>query len=747
MTRVERYDTPILSSSPRNPPKPIPRDHREQPDVIRKSRSFDEDGLMMPPLPNPDKEYGRKPRRKTRLDRYEPKSPTKDCDKGDRKRKRNPKTGHRRLSKTMLGEHFKAANVKQDRLTLPSSHGLGLFQKGKTSSPKRRRELPDLSFSEMGFLAKRKDHETQKAPARGSGNEISHYFSELPPIKNTPSAEPEKDKSISRQKGRQNSNNCFPAPDAPEPARSKPKNQPNMGPFCVQTQPTSTKASIRSSRTREHGPRSMKSDIPKPSSDHSKHAERSTTYYTWSESDQRVAKGSHSKINQTTCQEDAGEASPRSPSRRDSRIVISTPDCGAGHILSQNVDLANPPRANTVGRTSGYLTLDDLHDLADGNAPGNRALFPAKAGPSVTKVDDNFSNAEGREELELSVEEVPPAGQAEASHKTVTSDASKGVHRSRRGSSGVCGVGMADHGKGVSKAVSTLQCRGQVAPNSAKQKKSGDVAAGSQNPQTHRMRFGSVSGTLNSWNGNGRNPAVLRRSIIPSGYRPLFLNRTTQDIVKEHQSVTPEPENIVSEVELDRTRLSNSEVDLLGLDAFDREVLETGYMGATFYADGDTGDYSHDSLFFLPSTASRPENELLELFPPDSPYGMRISGENNSHPLMTHSETGHTRNLPGLASNLRPFGQDDIDKHFNLEGYGGSTLAHDNPPSEFWNLGSRGKLDAHIYPRVAQMHPRDGLPRRRISNERRDDRLNSGEMGEREIENGPIAFWRPNRLY
>jgi hypothetical protein len=69
--------------------------------------------------PNMSKEYGRRPRHKTRLDRYEPKDAGKSPKKV--KKRSDPKRSHRRLPKTTVGEGFKAPNVKQDRLTVRTS--------------------------------------------------------------------------------------------------------------------------------------------------------------------------------------------------------------------------------------------------------------------------------------------------------------------------------------------------------------------------------------------------------------------------------------------------------------------------------------------------------------------------------------------------------------------------------------------------------------------------------------------------
>ncbi|KAL8708825.1 MAG: hypothetical protein Q9225_007546, partial [Loekoesia sp. 1 TL-2023] len=134
------------------------RRHRNQHSgSITSSRSS---SATVPSPEKPMKSYERRSRRKTREDRYELKhgkkrAKPKDGEKlplgkSKRKRKRMEKSG------AALMHNFSANNVEPERLTLKSTVPLGLFGRGRASSPVRRRGLPDLTFSEMNFLNHRK---------------------------------------------------------------------------------------------------------------------------------------------------------------------------------------------------------------------------------------------------------------------------------------------------------------------------------------------------------------------------------------------------------------------------------------------------------------------------------------------------------------------------------------------------------------------------------------------------------------
>ena len=106
------------------------------------------------------KKYEKRPRRKTRPDRYdykpektkkEVKISSKDSLRKHRSRK---KTGD------LLSKDFHAPNIESTRITLAQGHGPGIFNTGKTSTAVVQRGIPDLTFSEMSFLQKKRkiDH-------------------------------------------------------------------------------------------------------------------------------------------------------------------------------------------------------------------------------------------------------------------------------------------------------------------------------------------------------------------------------------------------------------------------------------------------------------------------------------------------------------------------------------------------------------------------------------------------------------
>ncbi|KAL6715826.1 hypothetical protein ACLMJK_006787 [Lecanora helva] len=154
--------------------------------------------------PEPIKSYGRRKRHKTRNDHYD----LKEHDGTRQKRHSNGQDGskkthkpHKRREKSgaALLHDFAAENVTQDRLTLEPSKPLGLFGKGRASSPIKRRGLPDLAFAELPFLnahrvkpqeeietssneRRPKDKQRKSAKAADTEAEISRYFTQAQPM-------------------------------------------------------------------------------------------------------------------------------------------------------------------------------------------------------------------------------------------------------------------------------------------------------------------------------------------------------------------------------------------------------------------------------------------------------------------------------------------------------------------------------------------------------------------------------------
>jgi hypothetical protein len=87
---------------------------------------------------HPEKKYDRRPRRKTRPDKYEYKVNKGNMEKGPHEMTHNKTKGQpRKKTVFALNHDFMAPKVPQERLTLKSNMGPGVFHKGKASAPPR----------------------------------------------------------------------------------------------------------------------------------------------------------------------------------------------------------------------------------------------------------------------------------------------------------------------------------------------------------------------------------------------------------------------------------------------------------------------------------------------------------------------------------------------------------------------------------------------------------------------------------
>lgn len=148
---------------------------------------------------NREETFEKHPRRKTRHDRYDPKD-WKSKPELHRQEKRQRTRGGKKSDKKRAGRKsgedlmhsFSSKYVAQDRLTFRPSHGQGLFNNGRISSPQRRTGLPDLASSEMRFLQRparalatkahekvvSKSHEKDGREADRERLEISTFFTQ-----------------------------------------------------------------------------------------------------------------------------------------------------------------------------------------------------------------------------------------------------------------------------------------------------------------------------------------------------------------------------------------------------------------------------------------------------------------------------------------------------------------------------------------------------------------------------------------
>ncbi|ETI25865.1 hypothetical protein G647_02642 [Cladophialophora carrionii CBS 160.54] len=127
---------------------------------------------------DPSAKYARRPRHKTKEDTYEYKDGSEK-----RAKKRLSKDLVKQKPGATLTKDFQAPNVAVERLTLRRT-GPGFLHKGKSSGNAEWKGLPDLTFSEMTFLKrKRKDEiaktgesQLKKKHCRPSSQEISAFF-------------------------------------------------------------------------------------------------------------------------------------------------------------------------------------------------------------------------------------------------------------------------------------------------------------------------------------------------------------------------------------------------------------------------------------------------------------------------------------------------------------------------------------------------------------------------------------------
>ncbi|KAJ9615714.1 hypothetical protein H2200_001791 [Cladophialophora chaetospira] len=131
---------------------------------------------------DPGEKYARRPRNKTKEDRYDYKDVPEKHSK-----KRHSKNSVKKKAGAILNEEFQAPNVATERLTLRST-GPGFLSKGKASATTEWRDLPDLTFSEMRFLKREReddnarfkqirDSHPKKKSSKGPNQEISEFFS------------------------------------------------------------------------------------------------------------------------------------------------------------------------------------------------------------------------------------------------------------------------------------------------------------------------------------------------------------------------------------------------------------------------------------------------------------------------------------------------------------------------------------------------------------------------------------------
>ncbi|KAI1806463.1 hypothetical protein F4811DRAFT_150001 [Daldinia bambusicola] len=159
--RTALSDSSLISGfeNTMKPPSPTPDSARE--DHVDSSTSrLPKDAAFWPPDASPATshadqrpDFEKKPRRKTREDKYEMKKrehihKEKDVSHQDKKRKKSEKRKSIASSKNVMG-NFTSNAVLNDRITVQPHLKPGLFDNGRTS---KKQPISDLTFSSMQFL-------------------------------------------------------------------------------------------------------------------------------------------------------------------------------------------------------------------------------------------------------------------------------------------------------------------------------------------------------------------------------------------------------------------------------------------------------------------------------------------------------------------------------------------------------------------------------------------------------------------
>ncbi|KAL8917771.1 MAG: hypothetical protein Q9208_007752 [Pyrenodesmia sp. 3 TL-2023] len=319
-------------------------------------------GSTIAPPEKPAKTYERKPRHKTQEDRYELKQ--------DKKRSRTRK-GHNEVEKhpnkkrkkrkeksgAALMHDFSARNIESERLTLKAPIPLGLFGKGRASSPVKRRGLPDLTFSEINFLNHRreapKDNPPQGKPSRRKRDKAADADAEISRFFSTSNRRPHgAGDTSSQKKGEdwQQDRSSIPPVDLPE--------KPFLG-F----------GGVGPGHVSSNG---IKDDLNKRSPLCQSPSSRSTTYFTWSQTNvSRRSSSRHASQSHSPC---TGELRlfPVSGSPVQGRVRTSS--TSVGHHFREESRTASPRRHHKPHRTStGRNSSDPVlrYDRSEERGPTN----------------------------------------------------------------------------------------------------------------------------------------------------------------------------------------------------------------------------------------------------------------------------------------------------------------------------------------------------------------------------------------
>lgn len=608
----------------------------------------------------------------------------------------------------------------------------------------------------MGFLAKRKDLESLSPRNKSSGKDISHYFSQQPPISKAHSADPD---MIWAQRRHISSRSCT-TPDVTQTAGLRAIRQSSS----ATKRHTRSRNSLTSSRAREgeNGYSDVRCGNAGISQHDEHHTEPSTTYYTWSASDHHVSepRQSNKQLSQRAAQEQ-GDGYISCVSVKDNSHTQNTLEYKAEGILSQNTSPVGIFRGEPPRKAQSYLTLEDLHHLADSRATEKPVEHVSKINIDAVLAKDSLNNEENKTGAAFPSEHDSRPSQAVDGGKHPTTAAiGKGMSAPIE-SSGCPRTEKTNSVQDIEAVNSKPQDIEQHPLNAVARNKQPIETTQPQITQAHRIRLNSNCGTLPSMKDIEPSNACATQFLGVGACRSLYWTQSMMD--KAHECF-PEPsmtDDCPPEIELDETKLDDYRVDFSGLDAFDREVLETGMLNQTVQTEDNLDSYSHHRLSFLPSTALGMEEGVPVLLShDDSPclsdaalfpdpladqqdIRLPITGKTNHHAtnVLTHTESKYDGTIPtpGLVPSF--FVENQEYMRGSLGRHGRSTPVNTNPDPENWASSSRQRWNGFGgRGRIREGSREDVSSKTATLNERQKDAVGGDGFG-------PAAFWRPNRLY
>lgn len=608
----------------------------------------------------------------------------------------------------------------------------------------------------MGFLAKRKDRESQSPRNQSSGKGISQYFPRQPPIDMAYSAEPDK----MRTQRRHISSRACSTPGVSQTAGFRATCQSKIDSSSGTKRHTRSRDSLTSLRARENKSdrRALRAGNTNMPTHDEQNTELSTTYYTWSASDRRVSepRPTSKQLSQRTGQEDTQNYSPHLSVRDDNRATNTFGD-KADAILSQNTNLACSTRGNCSGKDKKYLSLEDLHHLAD-KSPGKPDIQVSRIDMDAIHDKSSLNNKENKNEVVRPLENASGPCQAMDGDRNPTVTAVRNVISSPVGSWRYSCAEATNPAQGISDVKPPGLRPEHNASNGVARNEQQTETSQPRITQAHGAQMNNNCGILPPKKEIERSNPCTRQFLGVGTCGFNFWAPSTKEKVSPYSPAVSMSDDCFPRMEIDETRLDDFQFDISGLDEFDREVLETGRLNQTVQAEDNLDVYSFNGLSYhpllVPGTGDGMPSLLGHNVSPclsdealfhdpqvqDSDVRLPVARENNHQgtKALTHTT------LPPTGLFLHSFGENRAYKHDCSVGHGRSTPTIDvNSEYGFWGPSSWQQRHEFGGRAVERENSRGVSQTTATSNERRNS-VGTDMKGE---EHGPAAFWRPNRLY